>query len=97
MQARSCEDRTSLVLLCRHGIGVFIYTLRGFNVVEAEARQVNGQCNYIVYTSWMIKVSKTTCISHDTIQSTLLPGNQSFYRQITTQEKDGAVSGVGQW
>ena len=28
---------------------------------------------------------------------TLLPRNQSFYRQITSQEKDGAVSGVGQW
>ena len=28
---------------------------------------------------------------------TLLPRNQSFYRQITGQEKDGAVSGVGQW
>ena len=27
----------------------------------------------------------------------LLPRNQSFYRQITSQEKDGAVSGVGQW
>ena len=25
---------------------------------------------------------------------TLLPRNQSFYRQITSQEKDGAVSGV---
>ena len=28
---------------------------------------------------------------------TLLPSNQSFYRQITSQEKGGAVSGVGQW
>ena len=28
---------------------------------------------------------------------TLLPRNQSFYRQITSQEKDGAVSVVGQW
>ena len=28
---------------------------------------------------------------------TLLPRNQSFHRQITSHEKDGAVSGAGQW
>ena len=28
---------------------------------------------------------------------TLFPRNQSFYSQITSYEKDGAVSGVGQW
>ena len=28
---------------------------------------------------------------------TLLPRNQTFYWEITSQEKDGAVSGVGQW
>ena len=28
---------------------------------------------------------------------TLLPSNQSFYRQITSHEKGGGVSGVGQW
>ena len=28
---------------------------------------------------------------------TLLPRNQHFCRQITSREKDGAVSGVGQW
>ena len=33
------------------------------------------------------------CITH----CTLLPRNQSFYRQITSQEKGGAVSGVSQW
>ena len=28
---------------------------------------------------------------------TLLPSNQSFYKQITSHEKGGGVSGVGQW
>ena len=42
---------------------------------------VSGSCSIYQYTS--------TC--------TLLPRNQRFYRQITSQEKDGSVSGVGQW
>ena len=29
--------------------------------------------------------------------ATCTPKNQSFHRQITSHEKDGAVSGVGQW
>ena len=31
-----------------------------------------------------------------TVLCTLLPSNQSFYRQITSHEKGGGVSGVGQ-
>ena len=31
-------------------------------------------------------------LSHNVAPCTLLPSNQSFYRQITSHEKDGAVS-----
>ena len=31
------------------------------------------------------------------IVCTLLPGNQSFYRQLSRQQKGGGVGRVGQW
>ena len=42
-----------------------------------------------LYTSCLFKVmyKQTTCTC------TLLPSNQSFYRQITSREKGGGVSG----
>ena len=46
-----------------------------------------GQC--------VLEVGTTT--EHIIIACTLLSRNKSFYRQITSHEKDGAVSGVGQW
>ena len=35
------------------------------------------------------------CIRDNNMTCTLLPRNEKFYRQITSQEKDGAVGGGG--
>ena len=56
-------------------------------------------CTALAYCGKWMKwvINHVSTHLHNMSICTLLPRNQSFYRQITSQEKDGAVSGVGQW
>ena len=77
-----------------------LFTFKGV-LIELTKVVVNRQS---IYCQLITVVPKTTLWCVFTVSCflnmhacTLLPRNQSCYRQITSQEKDGAVNGIGQW